>query len=256
MEMSGDGQTNVSCKTSASRTSPQMMLLSLQRDSNLTWNSPRLLFLKITGNEEPATTPIEIAKTLTRLPYNIRELMLNVITTQSNVNSDRDHGELGGGDGELGGGQNHDKHTDSNGINRSKLFDIAPYALILGVILQLGIATARWIDFFKSQEVTIPATLSLASSTITDCMLFLTLLAIGKCVGDFALSQNSLEAIVISIGSISGSSRGSGSSIASSTTSSIRRRTAIPEPMERFLRGEDYCFESDLGIIAGLQILD
>ncbi|EPS44349.1 hypothetical protein H072_1656 [Dactylellina haptotyla CBS 200.50] len=71
-----------------SRISPQMMLLSLQRDANLTWNSPRLLFLKITGNEEPATTPIEIAKTLTRLPYNVRELMLNAIDTKNRTRSD------------------------------------------------------------------------------------------------------------------------------------------------------------------------
>ncbi|KAF3927553.1 hypothetical protein AA313_de0204570 [Arthrobotrys entomopaga] len=72
-----------------SRTStPQMMLLSLQRDANLTWNSPRLLFLKITGNEEPATTPIEIAKTLTRLPYNVRELMLNAIDAKNKTRTD------------------------------------------------------------------------------------------------------------------------------------------------------------------------
>ncbi|EGX52320.1 hypothetical protein TWF173_005464 [Orbilia oligospora] len=66
----------------------QMMLLSLQRDSDLTWNKPRLLFLKITGNEEPATTPIEIAKTLTRLPYNVRELMLNAIDTKNRTRTD------------------------------------------------------------------------------------------------------------------------------------------------------------------------
>ncbi|KAK6532314.1 hypothetical protein TWF281_006504 [Arthrobotrys megalospora] len=66
----------------------QMMLLSLQRDSKLTWNSPRLLFLKITGNEEPATTPIEIAKTLTRLPYNVRELMLNAIDERNKTRTD------------------------------------------------------------------------------------------------------------------------------------------------------------------------
>ncbi|KAF3221116.1 hypothetical protein TWF106_006441 [Orbilia oligospora] len=65
-----------------------MMLLSLQRDSDLTWNKPRLLFLKITGNEEPATTPIEIAKTLTRLPYNVRELMLNAIDTKNRTRTD------------------------------------------------------------------------------------------------------------------------------------------------------------------------
>ncbi|KAF3916258.1 hypothetical protein ABW21_db0201602 [Orbilia brochopaga] len=69
--------------------SPQMMLLSLQRDGHLTWNSPRLLFLKITGNEEPATTPIEIAKTLTRLPYNVRELMLSAIDTKNRTRSDK-----------------------------------------------------------------------------------------------------------------------------------------------------------------------
>ncbi|KAK6357911.1 hypothetical protein TWF730_007268 [Orbilia blumenaviensis] len=68
--------------------SVQMMLLSLQRDANLTWNDPRLLFLKITGNEEPATTPIEIAKTLTRLPYNVRELMLKSINEKNDKRSD------------------------------------------------------------------------------------------------------------------------------------------------------------------------
>ncbi|KAK6341637.1 hypothetical protein TWF696_008706 [Orbilia brochopaga] len=67
---------------------PQMMLLSLQRDGHLTWNQPRLLFLKITGNEEPATTPIEIAKTLTRLPYNVRELMLTAIDSKNRTRSD------------------------------------------------------------------------------------------------------------------------------------------------------------------------
>ena len=72
----------------SSRVSPQMILLSLQRDEKLTWGSPRLLFLKITGNEEPATTPIEIAKTLTRLPYNVRELMLNAIETKNKNRSD------------------------------------------------------------------------------------------------------------------------------------------------------------------------
>ncbi|KAF3138972.1 hypothetical protein TWF569_008667 [Orbilia oligospora] len=68
--------------------SPRMMLLSLQRDADLTWNRPRLLFLKITGNEEPATTPIEIAKTLTRLPYNVRELMLNAIDTKNRARTE------------------------------------------------------------------------------------------------------------------------------------------------------------------------
>ncbi|KAF3934292.1 hypothetical protein ABW19_dt0204826 [Dactylella cylindrospora] len=58
---------------------PQMMLLSMQQGEDLTWSEPRQLFLKITGNEEPATTPIEIAKTLTRLPYNVRERMLDAI---------------------------------------------------------------------------------------------------------------------------------------------------------------------------------
>ncbi|KAK6501171.1 hypothetical protein TWF481_009018 [Arthrobotrys musiformis] len=67
---------------------PQMMLLSLQRDKDMTWNVPRLLFLKITGNEEPATTPIEIAKTLTRLPYNVRELMLQSIDEKNLKRSD------------------------------------------------------------------------------------------------------------------------------------------------------------------------
>ncbi|EWC44724.1 hypothetical protein DRE_06502 [Drechslerella stenobrocha 248] len=68
--------------------SPQMMLLSLQRDAEMTWTDPRLLFLKICGNEEPATTPIEIAKTLTRLPFNVRQLMLKAIADENKMRSD------------------------------------------------------------------------------------------------------------------------------------------------------------------------
>ncbi|KAF3939560.1 hypothetical protein ABW19_dt0200453 [Dactylella cylindrospora] len=67
---------------------PKMMLLSMQRDENVTWIRPRQLFLKITGNEEPATTPIEIAKTLTRLPYNVREQMLSAIDEKNKERQD------------------------------------------------------------------------------------------------------------------------------------------------------------------------
>ncbi|KAK6500014.1 hypothetical protein TWF481_010373 [Arthrobotrys musiformis] len=67
---------------------PQMTLLSLQKGEDSTWAKPRLLFLKVTGNEEPATTPMEIAKTLTRLPHNVRELMLQAIDEKNLKRSD------------------------------------------------------------------------------------------------------------------------------------------------------------------------
>ncbi|KAJ6258136.1 hypothetical protein Dda_7052 [Drechslerella dactyloides] len=67
---------------------PPQMLLSLQRDDNLTWDHPRLLFITVACDEDKATTPIEIAKTLTRLPYNVREMMLVAIDKYNCKRSD------------------------------------------------------------------------------------------------------------------------------------------------------------------------
>jgi len=67
---------------------PPMMLLSLQRDTSATWNQPRALFVNIACAEEQPTTPLEISKTLSRLPFSVRQAMLTALEQQNKSRPD------------------------------------------------------------------------------------------------------------------------------------------------------------------------